>query len=84
MHSVYKSIMIVNLIYFLKGNQILYFQIQIAKKRRIIYTIIMILIESSTTIIFLNISIDDFYLFFMRNLIEHLTILVIEIKMLLK
>ena len=83
MHSVYKSIMIVNLIYFLNGNQILYFQVQRAKKRRIAYTIIIILIETSTTIIFLNISIDDFYLFFIRNLIEHLTILLIGVKMFL-
>ena len=81
MHSIYKSVLIVNLIYFLNGNKILYFHVQIANRKKRGYIILMILIETVTTIIFLCIhSIDDFYLFFLRNLIEHLVIFIIGVK----
>ena len=85
-YSLYKSIMIVNLIYYLTGYKIIYFQETIGKNIKII--ILIFLIESSSTIVFLFLDnfipfFDSFYLFFARNSIEHFIIFVIGVKMFL-
>ena len=80
--------MIVNIIYLLYGYKIIYFQEHRGKTNKKAKICLLALIEISTTIIFLYIvdfipSLDNFYLFFARYLIESLVIYVIWIKMLL-
>ena len=84
-YSIYKSYLIINIIYLLNGYKILYFQEQ-RTKRKIMITIFLATIDSIITIILLYIGIspeDIFYFFCGRNIIEDLIIFVIGIKMFL-
>ena len=87
-YSIYKSCLIINLIYFLDGYKIVDFEVESKKTKKIIIILVFAFIELLTTILFLYIggffpSLDKFYLFYARNLIRHLVIFVIGIKMLL-
>ena len=83
-HSIYKSIIIIDTIYLLNGYNIIYFRQPVRKK--IIYTLIVIIIEIIVTLIIIYITnfipkFDKFYLFFLKTLIEHFIIIGISIKM---
>ena len=85
-YSIYKSYMIINIILYLNGYKILYFQNNRFKKWR--YIIFLSIIELIISFIFLQIiyfypSFDNFYLFFVKNIIEHIIILVVLIKVFL-
>ena len=86
-HSFYKTFIIVQIIYLLSGYQVLYFLVDETKKRK--YTLILLYIEIILSVIFLYIiyfipSLDNFYLYFTKSLIENITILVFLVKMFLK
>ena len=83
-HSIFKSILIMDIIYLLKGYNIIYFR-RPAKKKKI-FTLLVILVEIIGTlfIIYSNYffyKFRRFYLFLLKTLIEHIIIIVIAIKM---
>lgn len=83
-YSLYKSYLFVILFNLLKGFKILYFPNQASYQKIKTITIILSIIESITTILFLylgEIKEYNFYFFCGRNLIEYLVLLVITIKM---
>ena len=86
-YSFYKTFIIIHLIYLLTRYQILYFIQNIKKK--ILLTIILFFIELIASGFFLLIiyfipSLDNFYLYFIKSLIEHITILVVLIIMFIR
>ena len=83
-YTIYKYYMIVNLIYLLTGYKIIYFKI--GKRKKLISTILLTVIESFIRMLFLYIiyyipSLDNFYLFFAKALIEHLIIFMLAVKL---
>ena len=85
-YSIYKSYLIVKIIYLLKGYKILYFQDQAAKRKMKSITILLSIFEAITTIIFLysgNIHKYNLYFICGKNIIEYLVLLIITIIMFL-
>ena len=81
LYPLYKSYLIIQICYLLNGFSIIISQ---SRKKRMKYTIILEIIENILSIIFIYIvfffpSLDNFYLFFAKSLIEHITILVLGI-----
>ena len=85
-YSFYKTFIIVHIIYLLLGNEVLYFRHD--ERKKVKYTLILLFIELSISVISLYIiyfipSLDNFYLYFTKSLIEHIAILVFLVKMFL-
>ena len=85
LYSIYKSYLIINIIYLLNGYKILYFR-GINVKIKIMIILIVAVIESIITLFFLYIALFSeisIFLFCTKNIIEHLILFVIEITMFL-
>ena len=87
-YIIYKSFVIINIIFLLNGYKVIHFHL-IDNNKKWKYTIILVISELIITFIFLYIiyfipSLDNFYLFFIKNIIEHITIFVFLIKAFLK
>ena len=85
-HSFYKTFIIVHIIYLLSGYQVLYFNQNVNIKKKFILIVLFFQLITKvlfTYIIYFIPSLDNFYLYFIKSLIEHITILVILVKMFL-